>query len=165
VLEVVVNLATVHLDRGDPGDAAAMVSLLQPLAPGHPDQAELLANLGLAYEKLGDFDEAVRALQRAIVATPHMAELQVHLARLLMEHFGAIGEAAVALELAYQQGFESREWLVRTRACFILLGDQENDAALEAQARSNLAPDVVAAMDAELKDVLARIRGRLSSGD
>ena len=149
---VLVNLATVYLDHGDWQN---VVELLQPIAAGHPDLAELWANLGLAYEKIGLPADAVRALQQALRAAPHIAELDVHLARVLMEEYGAIGDAAVALDLAFQQGFDSREWYVRTRACAILLGDDQYAAELAVAIRDAMEHDLVDAMDAEAAEMVA----------
>lgn len=155
-----VNLATVHLERGDPQSAAA---LLQPVAPAYPDLPELWANLGLAYEDLGDPASAINAYRHALRAGPHMPELHVFLARVLMEGYGAVADAALALDLAFQQGFDDREWYVRTRACCLLLGN-EREAADQAEAlKRTLGPERVDELNAEAAVIIDRVRKRGTS--
>ena len=61
------TLSIVLLDNGF--NMEAKQNLLY-LVRTFPDNAELLYNLGIAYEKLGEFEKAERAYLRAIVISP-----------------------------------------------------------------------------------------------
>ena len=152
---VVVNLATVYLQKREPQTA---VRLLQPIAPAHPDNAQLWANLGFAYEQLGDGDLALNAFSHALRAAPHMGELYVHRARVLMDQYRAVADAALALDLAFRQGFDSREWYVRTRACNILLEDERATVDLEQALRGATSDEIVDAMNIEAAQLVEQLR-------
>jgi serine/threonine protein kinase len=129
---VVVNLATVHLQQED-GEAARQ--LLEPFVRKMPGLPEAWGNLGLSYEQLGRYDDAVEAFGKALVLAPQTGAVRVSLAAVYMDHLGLLEEAWAALDAAFDAGYESREWFVRMLASSLLLdrGDMVDGMLYAAQ--------------------------------
>ena len=157
VVEVMVNLATVLLEKGEPGD---VLWRLKPLAVAHPDRPELWGNLALAHRDLGEFDQSVTAFRRAIAAAPYRADLQVQLAAVLLDDLGEVGMALATLELAGSQGETTEDWYVRIRACYQLLGDERGDAEVRELAERDLPPERVEQLDVHIAELRARVEQR-----
>jgi tetratricopeptide (TPR) repeat protein len=115
---VIVNLATVHMEEGNGEEA---VQLLEHFVRRTPDVAAAWANLGQAYDLVGKYDEAEKAFGRALVLAPHEGRIRVMQAALYMDHMGRLDKAYVALDAAFDSGYESREWLVRMLVSSLLL--------------------------------------------
>ncbi len=73
--------------------------LLAEAATAYPDHAELVANLGIAHELHGRFDEAVVCLERAAALAPDNEDMKLALARALMGR-GDIAQARALTEAA-----------------------------------------------------------------
>jgi tetratricopeptide (TPR) repeat protein len=157
VVEVVVNLATVLLAKGEPRD---VLWRLKPLAVAHPDRPELWGNIALAHRDLEEFDQSVNAFRRAIAAAPYRADLQVQLAAVLLDDLGEVGMALATLELAGSQGETTEDWYVRIRACYQLLGDERGDAEVRELAARDLPPERVEQLDAHIAELKARVQER-----
>lgn len=76
--------------------------LLADAATAYPDHAGLAANLGIAHEMLGHFDEAVICLERASALAPQNEDLKLALAHALLSR-GDIEEARAITETAVQR--------------------------------------------------------------
>jgi serine/threonine protein kinase len=136
---VVVNLATVYLQQRD---GAGAVQLLEPLVRRNPDVAGAWANLGQAYVFVGRYSEAETAYGRALGLAPQVGQIRVMLAALYMDHLGQLDAAWSALDAAFDTGYESREWIVRTLACSLLLERRDTLAGLAVALRDNFEPDL-----------------------
>ena len=66
-----------HLHRGEAEDARA---LLEPLHEAHPENVEIILNLGGSYVLLERYDDARAILEEAATRNPDMANLWVNLA-------------------------------------------------------------------------------------
>jgi tetratricopeptide (TPR) repeat protein len=161
---VLVNLATAYLAARRP---QAVIDVLEPIAVRHHRMPEIWANLGLAYEDLGDYETAATMFQRGLASAPHRADLLLPLARIYMEHLGLVAEAVNVLELMLEQGEAagSPEWLVRILAGSIVLGRTDVVETLRRMADSIHANEEDAAeLDAAVDAVVERTRASLRAG-
>lgn len=124
---IVNNYAVVLMDAGKPDEA---IKYLQPLVAKHSDVAVIWSTLAHAQHADGKPEDAVNSFQRAIALDPNNGTLRVELAEVLMDALGAFEDALVSLDLAYNQGYSSHEWLIRTIAVNMLLGKNEDAAGL-----------------------------------
>jgi serine/threonine protein kinase len=156
VVEVMVNLATVLLAKGEPRE---VLWRLKPLATAHPESPELWGNIALAHRDLGELEDSVTAFRRAIAAAPYRGDLQVQLAAVLLDDLGDVGMALTTLDLAGSQGETTEDWYVRIRACYQLLGDERGDAELRAVAERDLPAERVRQLDVHIAELVSRVRG------
>ena len=161
VVEVMVNLATILLAKGEPRD---VVWRLKPLSAAHPDRPEIWANMAMAHWDLEEFDESVTAFRRAIAAAPYRADLQVQLAAVLLDGFGAVALALTTLELAGSQGETTEDWYVRIRACYQLVGDERADAEIRALAERDLPTERVGQLERHIAELVSRVRAMSPPG-
>ena len=82
-----------------PHTDVASLPLLERCAGAVPDDAELQADLGAAYEAASRTGDAERALRRALTVDPDFAEVHLRLATLLAAR-GATSEAREHAEAA-----------------------------------------------------------------
>ena len=150
------NLATVYLESGQPEQA---VSTLINASRANPRQPALWANLGKAYAQLDQLEKAAHAYRRALAAAPHRGDIQLLLARVALR-LGWAAEAEDAIQAAYDQGHNSRQWLVLAQACSRLLGRADHVAELVAFARRYLTPAQVAELEAEVEALVQEVRSR-----
>ena len=150
------NLATVYLESGQPEQA---VSTLINASRANPAQPALWANLGNAYAQLDQLEQAAHAYRRALAAAPHRGDIQLLLARVALR-LGRLAEAEDAIQAAYDQGHNSRQWLVLAQACYRLLGRAGYVAELVALARRYLTPAQVAELEAEVEALVQEVRSR-----
>ncbi len=136
---VVINLATVHLERGAGDDA---VQLLEPYVRKRPDLPEAWSNLGQGYAMVGRYADAVAAYGRALVLAPQIGRIRVQLAAVYMDHLGRLEEAWHALDAAFDSGHESREWFVRMLASSLLLSRRDVVEGMVSAAETSMAKDV-----------------------
>lgn len=88
---------------------------LESCATAYPDDVELAAELGAAYERAGDAARAEAAYRRALGLDDRYAEVRLRLARLLLAR-GAAAEARRQAETALQVQPNRRELLDLVRA-------------------------------------------------
>ena len=96
----VLALASVIENQGRPEEAQ---TLLQGLADQHPDNAEVLYELGVAFDKAQRLDEAQATLEKVVELDPSMADAEYALARIALnkaESDKAVGHLERYLELA-----------------------------------------------------------------
>jgi tetratricopeptide (TPR) repeat protein len=132
---IVINLATVHLTNEQP---EAAVSLLIPFVKKQPDFPEAWGNLGIAHRGVGQYEEAAQCFRRAMSLAPDDPGHQVLYAELCMDDLGRIEEAAALLDQVFDQGYMSRNWLVRFLACNLVLGRENVVRNLTAAAKRDL---------------------------
>ncbi len=154
---VIVNLATVYLEQHKGDDA---VRLLEPFVRRSPDVGTAWANLGQAYTLVGRYDDAVSALSRAISLEPNDGIIRVKFAAVQMDHRGRLEDAWAALDAAFDAGHESREWLVRTLACAVLLQKEDAIYALHTGMRSNMEDDLREAILGEAQELIEMLVNR-----
>ena len=124
-----------------------------------PRSRRLWANLGNAYAQLDQLEKAVHAYRRALAVAPHRGDIQLLLARVALR-LGWAAEAEDAIQAAYDQGHNSREWLVLAQACYWLLGRADYVTELVALARRYLTPAQVAELEAEVEALVQEVRSR-----
>ncbi|MEU6590007.1 tetratricopeptide repeat protein [Streptomyces sp. NPDC046881] len=151
---VLINLATVHLTAGRPQRAR---ELMTRVTAEHSDQWQAWGNLGLAFEQLGAWTQAVDAYQHALGIAPQETFLLLRLAVVCMDRLHDVGTAWQALEMAHGQGLTSEEWYVRYLACHLLLGRTEEPLALDAAAREQLGASTAEALWNRAVDLADRI--------
>jgi tetratricopeptide (TPR) repeat protein len=116
VLVLLASIAPFSLARGGPGasndecltigETSAVpvpprsVAVLEQCSQILPDDVEILAELGAAYESI-DPGRAERAYERALTIDPRYADVRLQLARLMLRR-GAAADAARHAELALQ---------------------------------------------------------------
>ncbi|MFI0447993.1 tetratricopeptide repeat protein [Actinomadura sp. 6N118] len=122
---VMMNLATVYLERGDHADA---LPLLLEACKLRPDVYQTWANLGQAYEGTGDYRAAEAVYRRAVRLAPHEMLPAMHLAAVCMDHLGQTAVAWAVLEQLGQQGHMSPEWAARVWACLLVGGKSAEEA-------------------------------------
>jgi Flp pilus assembly protein TadD len=88
--------ASLELARRQIGRA---FELLAEAATAYPDHADLVANLGIAHELHGRFDEAVVCLERAAALAPNNEDVKLSLAHALLSR-GDIAQARTLTEAA-----------------------------------------------------------------
>ena len=98
-------------------------------APGQPETASALNNLGIIYRKQGQGGKAEAAYRRALECEPEFAEAWYNLSQMLLErgevHEGLLANSrAVAL---WPQHLQGREQVIRA---LLILGERERAAAL-----------------------------------
>ncbi|HJQ32919.1 MAG TPA: tetratricopeptide repeat protein [Pyrinomonadaceae bacterium] len=147
---VVVNMATVYLQQQRGDDA---VRVLEPFVRSRPEVVGAWANLGQAYVFVGRYDEAERAYGRALRLAPQEGRVRVMLGALYMDHMGRMEDAWAALDVAFDSGHESREWLTRMLACSLLLDRRETVNGLLYGLKNNFPEEQGKAM---LDEALAR---------
>lgn len=154
---VVTNLAGVYIESND--DAAA-VRLLQPFCRGNLEAtSEAWGNLGIALARLNKPEEALEALDVVVAKNPSSGEALLWRAKVLMDLLNRYDLAYVSLDLAFDQGFESREWLVRMAVSTIATGRKSQARQMLATARENLgdklADEISNEVDALIHDLKA----------
>ena len=154
---VLVNLATVHIQAGD-GDEA--VRLLEPFVRRTPGIPEAWANLGQGYELVGRYEDAVAAFGRALVLAPQNGLIRVMLAAVYMDHLGRLDEAWVALDEAFDSGYESRDWFVRMLAASLLLDRRDTVQGMLWAAKHNMPEDLGDQLVAESIDLTRELADR-----
>lgn len=123
------NLATVHLDAAEYDQAAGLLTRAGAEMPGW---WQIWANLGIAHEGQGAYEEAATAYQRAVRAAPYEGLPLLKLAAVCMDHLGRLDVASTALAQLADQDLITREWAVRQMALYLLDGRDEEAAALGA---------------------------------
>lgn len=116
------TLGTVHIQSKN---YQAGIEVLWTLVKKHGiHHAIAYANMGICYAALKESQLAVEHFSRSLQIEPS-PEVQTHMARELMFLF-RIKEAREQLDLAFDQGYESREWIISMMACCLMLRDEEN---------------------------------------
>lgn len=151
---IVINFATVHIQDKQPREA---VALLTPFVRKQPDFPEAWGNLGIAQRLLGKFDEAAYCFRRAMALAPDDAGHQVLYAELCMDDLHQIEEAAALLDNAYDQGYMSRNWLVRFLACNMMLGREGVIRSLVAVAQRDLSAEEFETVQSDTTACITRI--------
>ncbi|MBL7783793.1 MAG: protein kinase [Saprospiraceae bacterium] len=98
--------------------------------------ATAFGNMGICYAQLHESELAVEHFSRSLQLSPS-PEVQTLMARELMFLF-RIKEAREQLELAFDQGFESRDMIVSMLACFMMLREEESLQGLIYGIRNNI---------------------------
>jgi tetratricopeptide (TPR) repeat protein len=147
---IVVNLATVYLTAQRPIQAR---DLLLNLLRERPDSPEGWGNLGIAYERLKEWDLSVDAYQRALRLNASLASVQVMLAGVLLR-LKRLGEADALLYAAYSQGHQSEDWLVKTLATATLLGRPQDVEFLISEARKAFDSEKVENVQKQVFDLI-----------
>jgi serine/threonine protein kinase/Tfp pilus assembly protein PilF len=158
VPSVVTNLATVYLQRREPQRALA---LLEPFTRRHPDVSQAWANLAVAYQNVGRAEEAARTFQKAFALAPQDRQQYWVYAQLCMDQLGWIKQAAAALDLLFDLGGDSREWIVRFAVCNILLDRKEVLGDLLASAFEQLDEQERAALMEDIEKRTEQVHDRL----
>lgn len=83
----------------EPHNGPRMLATLQRCRALYPDDVELLADLGYAYESAGRGADAERVYEEALAVDPAFADLRLRLGRLLLNR-GAVQAAREQAELA-----------------------------------------------------------------
>ncbi|MCC7292871.1 MAG: tetratricopeptide repeat protein [Phycisphaerales bacterium] len=99
------ELAKMDLDAGDTGGAVAR---LQAILEGAPEFTPARVNLGVGYERLGRFEEAVEAYETALRYDPAAVAAMLNLAR-LHEASGRMAEAERLLRRAVDASARSTD--------------------------------------------------------
>ncbi len=163
---VAVNLASVYLESDQ---APLAADLLSRYIVDNPDHPLVLAQLGDALDRTGNPDQAIKYYQRAIALDASMANIQVRLARLLLTHRLDAAGASTALYVAYQQGYNSEEWMTLTLAAEGICGNAADLKNLLREMRRELPPEQVAQIEQAsmriMRNVLARIAGQPTKDD
>jgi serine/threonine protein kinase len=136
--ELVVNFATVLLTAKEFTRAR---DILNNFVRRKPGITAGWANLGLAYKGLNDNDAAIEAFRRAIRLDPSLANVQVWLAEVLLNS-GHVQEAYILLNAAYDQGYQSEQWITNMIAASTLLGHTDVVESLMAAIQRDLEPRV-----------------------
>lgn len=152
---VTINLASVHLMAGS---MSKVVDLLEPFCTKSPGYKEAWANLGLALARLGRKDPALHAFSQALALDPSLGEVHVGRAAVHMDLQGDYESAFTALDLAFDMGFESREWFVRMVVAGIATGRKQDVSALLSSGSQNIAPDIFDAMKQEIETLRTDLR-------
>ncbi|WP_158708218.1 MULTISPECIES: tetratricopeptide repeat protein [unclassified Streptomyces] len=156
---VLMNLATVYMERGDHDDALPLLLQASQLMPR---SYEIWANLGQAYEGTGDYATAETVYRHAVQLAPHEMVPAMRLAAVCMDHLGSTAVAWAVLEQLGRQGQTSPEWAARLWACLLADGDNAEDAAAFATRVREAWPEAAEAITAEahrLAAVLAATAG------
>ena len=99
------------------------IALIEQCAGLLPEDAELLADLGLAYDAAGREDDAEAAYRRALERDPDYADVHARLARLLLRRQAA-AEARAHVESALRLQPNRQELLdLLTEASRVVDGD------------------------------------------
>ena len=159
---VIVNLATVCLQEGN---GEEVVRLLEPFVRKVPENAAAWANLGQAYVFVGRYDDAEGAYGRALIGAPNEGQIRVMLAALYMDHLGRLEDAFATLDAAFDSGYESREWLVRTLTCSVLLNRQDFLQGLLMALRENFEEAVAKSMLEEAEKMTVSLARKYSGGE
>ena len=151
---VVINLAIVYSESGQPEEA---LRCLLPFMLDHPEIAHGWINLGSVYYSLECYAEAVTCYQRALAIAPEMAEVQVLLGSVLIEHLGRFEDAAACFQSAWDQGYASYTWLVGYITCNYLLDRKPSDELLIVLAQHNFTEDELAKLEADVRKLLEQV--------
>jgi tetratricopeptide (TPR) repeat protein len=92
-----------------------------------------------------------------------MPDVLIRFARVSLESFGRIDDAAEACKLAFQQGYQSRELVVVYCACAMLDGALDAAEGTLRSARVLLSPAAGAALEREILDLVVQA-GRVIAG-
>lgn len=152
---VVINLATVYMQAKQLEEGER---LLSKYVHKHGDQPLAWLNLGWIRELLDRPGEALDDYDRALRIAPGNGEALVRRAAVLMDSLDRVHEAWMALDLAFDQGFESREWFVRSLACARLLGFDQQAETMVTAGRTNIGIEIANAMIEEADAIIERIR-------
>jgi serine/threonine protein kinase len=153
--QIVTGLATVYITSERFDDA---VRTLEGFVRKNPDIPKAWANLGIAHQMLEHPEEAMRAYDSALGLSPGLGEIMVRRAEILMDYYARVPEAALSLDMAFDQGYESRAWFVRTLACARLLGNVKDAETLVKAGRRNIGADIVEKMEREAELVVERVK-------
>lgn len=122
------NYAVTLLELGEAGRASELMRALTRQHADSPEAWAILAqSLADAGEAKEDTLEAINAVRNAVRLAPRQGRYRVMLAKMLMETTQDLSAAMEALDAAYGLGYHTREWLVNTLACNLLL-DRRQDA-------------------------------------
>ncbi|MGD9366817.1 MAG: tetratricopeptide repeat protein [Desulfobacteraceae bacterium] len=152
---VVINLATVYMQAGqlEKGEG-----LLSKYVRRHGEQPLAWLNLGWIRELLNRPEEALDDYERALRIAPGNGEALVRRAAVLMDSLDRVHEAWTALDMAFDQGFESREWFIRSLACARLLGFDQQAETMVTAAKTNIGMEIANEMIEAADGIIARIR-------
>jgi serine/threonine protein kinase/Flp pilus assembly protein TadD len=156
-VEAAINLATVYLMDRRPQEAVQELRLVLRTHAQHQAAGHIWANLGMAYEQLGDYTQAAETYQRAIAADPGLGQVQLLLAAVYMDHLGDPLRALTALEAAYEQGYATRDSAIRQQACLIVLGQHDRAAWIAEGLRDSLGPAEAHAAEQEVAATITRL--------
>ncbi|BCW98299.1 MAG: tetratricopeptide repeat protein [Armatimonadota bacterium] len=108
----------------DAGDAAGAVPLLEELTRQEPDNWRAFAHLGVAYAKVGHYETAIGAFQRAVELNPNAANLRYNLGQAY--EFAGVPEQALH---AYDQALEIRPDYPLAQQAFLRLKKKLDEQA------------------------------------
>jgi tetratricopeptide (TPR) repeat protein len=151
---VMMNLASVHLQKGD---AAEALALLRKAAVMRPEMWEIWVNIGRADEQLGRYPDAFNAYQRAVKLAPYEEAPLLSLATVCMDHLGLFAVAYTALDQLAGQGLISAEWATRWLACLLVVGAQAAADNFIEQVRAELGDQGATAIVQDARELASRM--------
>jgi serine/threonine protein kinase/thioredoxin-like negative regulator of GroEL len=122
------------------GETDRAVGILRQLSMHNEDSPQVWALLASALGKSSQSDDAIKAIQKAIHLWPRNGQYRLMLAQLLMEGRDISG-ALRTLDVAYGLGYHTKEWVIRTLACHLLLNQQEHIAELLAHLKRDISEE------------------------
>ena len=155
------NYAATLIELGEPARAA---NILRELTRQHPSSQEGWALLADAISRSSTSGEAIAAIQRAVELAPRNGNYRLMLGAFLMDGPKDVHAALEALDLAYGLGYHSREWMVRTLACNMLLDRREHVAELFAAIEQDLPDKEAVTIVREAAAMAAAIAGIAQEG-
>lgn len=116
-------------------DAYALALKMDPKLSELPDRSRLDFSMGLCYEAVESYDQALTAYKRALASAPNKALIPLHAARLrlkMKDSDKAVANVEMAVKKAAQNGKEKslREQVLRDPAFALLLADAGSRRAL-----------------------------------
>jgi serine/threonine protein kinase len=152
---IVTNLATVYLRFGD---FRAAKKLLDPFCSRHSEHAHAWLNLGTACAWLGDADRALKALDRATALNSSLEEAYLVRAAVQMDLLNRPDLAYTSLDMAFDQGFNSRAWAVRMVVAATIIGRTGAAKQILKSLEKNLSERVFDEIKTEINALFADLR-------
>jgi len=112
------------------GEVRRANEIMRALTRQHPNSPEAWAILAQALANAGEAKkhtaEAINAIRNAVRLAPRQGQYRVMLANMLMETTQDLPAALEALDAAYGLGHHTRDWLVNTLTCNLLLDRRQH---------------------------------------